>query len=65
VSSRACRLLFVEGKVLLAAFAVREVTPAFETRTRRYLKHFDKELGLLANFHGDGQTCDNHHDRYA
>jgi GxxExxY protein len=53
LSSRECRLLFVEDKILLAVFAVREATPAFETRMRRYLKHFGKKLGLLANFHGE------------
>jgi GxxExxY protein len=53
VSTRQCRLIFVDDKILLAAFAVRQVTDAFETRMRRYLKHFGKELGLLANFHGE------------
>ena len=43
----------MDDKLLLAAFAVREMTDAFETRMRRYLKHFDKELGLLANFYGE------------
>jgi GxxExxY protein len=53
ISTRQCRLIFVDDKLLLAAFAVRQITDAFETRMRRYLKYFDKELGLLANFYGD------------
>jgi hypothetical protein len=43
----------VDDKLLLAAFAVHQITDAFETRMRRYLEYFDKELGLLANFYGD------------
>ena len=37
----------------LATFAVRQMTRAFATRMRRYLRYFDKELGLLASFYGD------------
>jgi GxxExxY protein len=47
-----CRLLIVEDKVIVAAFAVREMSPAFDVRMRRYLGYFGKKLGLLANFHG-------------
>lgn len=53
ISTRRCFLIVVDDKILLAAFAAREMTDAFETRMRRYLKVFDKELGLLANFHGE------------
>ena len=53
LSTQHCRLLIVEGKVIVAAFAVREMSPAFDVRMRRYLGHFDKKLGLLANFHGE------------
>lgn len=53
ISTRQCRLICIEDKVLLAAFAVRQMTDAFETRMRRYLKYFDKELGLMANLNGD------------
>lgn len=53
VSKRDCRLLIVEDKVIVAAFAVREMGRAFEVRMQRYLRHFDKRLGLLANFHGE------------
>ena len=53
ISTRQCRLIFVDDKILLAAFAVRQVTDDFKTRMRRYLKYFDKELGLLANFYGE------------
>jgi GxxExxY protein len=53
VSTRACRLLIVEDKVIIAAFAVRDMNAAFEMKMRRYLEHFDKKLGLLVNFHGE------------
>jgi GxxExxY protein len=53
LSTQKCRLLIVEEKVIIAAFAVREMSPAFDVRMRHYLKHFDKKLGLLANFHGE------------
>jgi GxxExxY protein len=53
ISTRQCRLIFVDDKIPLAAFAVRQVTGAFETRMCRYLEHFGKKLGLLANFHGE------------
>jgi hypothetical protein len=38
--------------VIVAAFAVREMSPAFDARMRHYLRHFDTKLGLLVNFHG-------------
>jgi len=50
---RVCRILIVEDKIVVAAFAVRDMGAAFDTRMRRYLSHFDKNLGLLANFHGE------------
>ena len=53
ISTRQCRLIFIDSKILLAAFAVRQMTDAFETRMRQYLNYFDKESGLLANFHGE------------
>jgi GxxExxY protein len=53
LSTQNCRLLIVEDKVIVAAFAVREMSLAFDVRMRRYLRHFDKKLGLLANFHGE------------
>ena len=52
VSTRKCRLLIVEDKVIVAAFAVKEMGLAFDVKMRRYLDHFDKKLGLLVNFHG-------------
>lgn len=52
VSRRPCRLLIVEDKVIVAAFAVREVSSPFAVRMRHYLDHFDKQVGLLVNFHG-------------
>lgn len=52
VSSRPCRLLIVEDKVIIAAFAVTSTGPAFVSRMRHYLDHYEMRLGLLANFHG-------------
>jgi len=53
LSNHTCRLLIVEDKIIVAAFAVRDMSPAFDLRMQRYLRHFDKKLGLLANFHGE------------
>lgn len=53
VSKRECRLLVVEGKVLVAVFAVRDMGQAFDRRMRLYMDHFGLKLGLLANFHGE------------
>lgn len=53
LGARKCRLLIVEDRVIVAAFAVREMGEAFDVRMRRYLNRFDKRLGLLANFHGE------------
>lgn len=53
LSTRNCRLLIVKDKVIVATFAVREMSPAFDTKMRRYLSHFGQKLGLLANFHGE------------
>jgi GxxExxY protein len=53
VSTKTCRLLIVEDKVIVAAFAVRDMNATFETKMRHYLEHFGKKLGLLANFHGE------------
>ena len=56
ISSRRCFLLILEDKILLAAFAARDYTPArqeaFATQMRRYLNYLGKELGLMANFYG-------------
>ena len=53
VGTRDCRLLIVDEKVLVTAFAVKEMSPTFDAKMRHYLNHFDKKLGLLANFHGE------------
>ena len=53
LGTRKCRLLFIEDRVVVAAFAVREMGEAFDVRMRRYLSHFGLRLGLLANFHGE------------
>lgn len=53
VSKHECRLLVVEDKVIVAAFAVRDMGPAFDLRMRRYLGQLGMKLGILANFHGE------------
>lgn len=53
LSSKECRLLIVEDKIVIAAFAVRAMTEDFTSRMRRYLGYFGKELGLMANFYGE------------
>ena len=50
------RLLLVEGKILLATFALREVSEAATGRLKAYLRCLDLKLGLLANFHGTRLT---------
>jgi GxxExxY protein len=51
IETRETRLLVVENAVLLAPVAVRSITPKHKQRFRQYLKLFDLELGLIANFH--------------
>lgn len=46
------RLFLVEGKVLLATFALRQTEATLVTRMRTHLGHLNLELGLLSNFHG-------------
>ena len=46
------RLLAVEGKVLLATVAVREIDEVIKAQMQSRLKHLGFQLGLLANFHG-------------
>ncbi|HOT90139.1 MAG TPA: GxxExxY protein [Anaerolineae bacterium] len=53
LGTKYCRLLIVDDKVIVAAFAVCEMTGAYDVRMRRYLDYFGMQLGLLANFHGE------------
>jgi GxxExxY protein len=46
------RLILVEGKVLLATYALREAGPALAQQLKAYLRPLGLKLGLLANFHG-------------
>jgi GxxExxY protein len=46
------RLILVEGQVLLATFALRNVDDAMAQQLRGYLRHLGLKLGLLANFYG-------------
>jgi len=46
------RLILVEGKVLLATFALRQATDTLAEKLRAHLHKLNLNLGLLANFHG-------------
>jgi len=46
-----CRLIVVENKIAIAAFALREVGEAEQMALRARLRQLDLQLGLLANFH--------------
>lgn len=51
IERRDVRLLVVDGKVLLAPVAAREVTAGMRTRFRHNLSALKLKLGLIANFH--------------
>lgn len=51
IDVRETRLLVVDDKVLLAAVAVRQITPASKARLRQYLRLMGLKLGIIANFH--------------
>ncbi|MBN2393263.1 MAG: GxxExxY protein [Anaerolineae bacterium] len=53
IGTSPCRLLIVDEKVIVAAFAVSEMSDTFDVKMRRYLDYFGMRLGLLANFHGE------------
>ncbi|NKQ35674.1 MAG: GxxExxY protein [Chloroflexi bacterium] len=46
------RLIALDGKVLLATIAVREVTAAMKRQLRARMRYLGYKLGLIANFHG-------------
>jgi GxxExxY protein len=54
IETRETRLLIVDGQVLLAPIAVRQITPRLKGRFRQYLRLLDLSLGLIANFHAPG-----------
>ena len=47
-----CRLIVVEGRIAVAAFALKSTTEAHQQRLKRHLHTLGLQLGLLANFHG-------------
>ena len=47
-----CRLIVIEGRIAIAAFALKSTTEAHHQRLRRHLQTLGLQLGLLANFHG-------------
>jgi GxxExxY protein len=47
-----CRLIAVESRIAVAAFALKSVTEAHQQRLKRHLCTLGLQLGLLANFHG-------------
>ena len=46
------RLILVENKVLLAAFALHAVDETLMAQLRARMRRLNVNLGLLANFHG-------------
>ena len=50
------RLILVEGKVLLATFALRRTEDAMAQQLKARLRRLDLKLGLLANFYGTRLT---------
>ena len=51
VEQRDVRLILVDRKVLLAAVAVREISPVLKGRFSQYLRLLGLKLGLIANFY--------------
>jgi GxxExxY protein len=49
-----CRIIVVEDRIAVAAFALKSTTEAYPQRLKRHLRTLGLQLGLLANFHG---TC--------
>ena len=50
------RLIKVEGKVLLATFALRQANEGLTVQLKAHLRRLGLKLGLLANFHGTRLT---------
>jgi len=46
------RLILVEGKVLLATFALRQTEDVMAEQLKAHLRHLGLRLGLLVNFYG-------------
>ncbi|HDQ73996.1 MAG TPA: GxxExxY protein [Chloroflexi bacterium] len=46
------RLIVVENKVLLAAFALQVIREVMTEQMKAHLRRLDLKLGILANFHG-------------
>ena len=50
------RLILVEGKVLLATFALRETDDSIAEQLKARMRLLNVDLGLLANFYGTKLT---------
>ena len=50
------RLILVEGKVLLATFALRQTEDVMAEQLKAHLRRLGLKLGLLANFYGTRLT---------
>ncbi len=46
------RLISLDGEILLATVAVKEVDDTIKSQMRVRLRQLDKKVGLIANFHG-------------
>jgi len=47
-----CYIIVVQGRIAIAAFALKSTTEAHQQRLRRHLRTLGLQLGLLANFYG-------------
>ncbi|GAK59336.1 hypothetical protein U27_06320 [Candidatus Vecturithrix granuli] len=50
------RLIFIEGKILLATFAYQDISEAMLKQFKGYLRQMQVQLGFMANFHGKQLT---------
>ena len=50
------RLILIEGKILLATFALRQTEDAMAEQLKAHLRRLGLKLGLLANFYGTRLT---------
>ncbi len=46
------RIIVIEGKIALAAFAVKDTQDALQEQFKAYLRRLKLQLGVFANFHG-------------
>ena len=52
LGSQEVHLILVEGKILLATFALQKIEPALVEKLKAHLRCLRLKLGILANFYG-------------